>query len=86
MNIKAVSVKCFELFAPDGTSLGLFKVESEWQGMRKLVSVDDVNQSVIVNAPGSEFEKVFGSIFGEHRGELELIKASPEIIAKVKQR
>lgn len=81
--VKAVSVRVFELFTVKGTSLGLFKVEGEWEGMRKLVSLDKPEHVVIVNAPAAAYVKVFGEIFGERRAELDVMKASPDVLSKL---
>lgn len=81
--IKAFSIRAFELFAADGKSLGLFKVESEWQGMRKLVSISEASESAIVMASLPLIEAIENA-FGEHRAELTVVKASPDLIIKLK--
>lgn len=78
--IKAVSVRTFELFALDGTSLGLFKVESEWQGLRKLVSVGSPLRVVIVTSNETKIDEVLSDVFGEHRLQLTVVKASPDLL------
>lgn len=80
--IKAVSIRAFELFAADGTSLGLFKVADRWEGMCKLESVRDPKEVVIVDAPDPMME-VMSNVFGEHRLELDVFKGSPDLLLKV---
>jgi len=83
LTAKLVSVRCFEVLNHHGESMGLFKVESEWQGMKCLVSVDGV-QRIIVDASEDYVSGVLGNIFGEHRLEASVVKASPDMVAKLR--
>ena len=79
MRVKVVSVRCFEVFTPDGTSLGLFKFEGDWQGLMLLRSLSDPAQSVVVDPSSPSIASIFGDVFGEHRAEVEVVKASPDL-------
>lgn len=83
MKVKAVSVRAFELFNDKGESLGLFIVCDQWQGMLRLESVRDEKAAVIVDAPRS-LDEVFGRVFGDHRLELDVVKASPDLAVLLK--
>lgn len=91
--VKAVSVRVVEIITEDGTPLGLFGVESEWQGMRRLVRLTDPHPprvvnvesipSLIVDLPPGGDSGVFGPAFGEYRAVLDVVKASPSLADKL---
>lgn len=91
--VKAFPVRVFELLTADNTSLGLFKIDSEWQGMQRLVSLADETQCVIVDMGGNVLERVFGKVFAEVFGadstpppEFDVVKASPDLAAMLKRK
>lgn len=79
MRVKAVSVRCFELFTLEGNSLGLFKVESQWHGLQSLQSVDGKTAVLVNPQTDTHMGAIFDAVFGEHRAECEVVKASPDI-------
>jgi hypothetical protein len=81
--VKLVSVRCFEVFASDGSSLGLFKVDSEWKGLACLKSVNSEQQFIVQSPARDKFGGIFDDIFGEHRMTSPVFLASPDIATKV---
>jgi len=69
ITLKATTLAAYDLSTADGKPLGVFTVESYWHDMRRLVSLNDPADSVIVDG---------------HGGELRVVKASPEMIAKLR--
>jgi len=67
----------YEAFAGE-VSLGIFDIESEWNGFAKLKST---NGELIVNR-ASPATQVMGAIFGEEEA-VEVVKASPSIGAVI---
>lgn len=58
--VKLVSVKVFEVFSVDGTSLGLFKVADSWRGFTCLESLDKKSQMIVPTPTGDVFSDIFG--------------------------
>ena len=58
-----------------GKDLGSFWVDSEWQGMTKLVNNE--GQSVIVDTPPLFFDGIFGRSEGT---DVDVVKASPHLL------
>jgi len=84
MKVKVVSVKAFEVFDVQGGSLGMFLVDSEWQGLQRLKSVDGKTEMII--SPGIDgLAGMFASIFGGERCEAQVIKITPDLGAKLKE-
>jgi hypothetical protein len=81
--VKVVSVRVFEVFSSEGSSLGLFRVDAEWQGMQKLVQIDNPSLCLIVDVDGAGIGGIFNAMFGEHRAEVGLVKASPDLLLKL---
>lgn len=84
MKVKAVRVAVFELFDCQGVSLGLFQVESEWKGMRALRALKG-DEQLILDSCDPSFAGLFADIFGSERGEMTVVKSSPETATKLKE-
>jgi hypothetical protein len=77
--VRLVKAPGFTVFAKDGTDLGYFRVESEWQGMTRLVN--DNLYSLIVNYADGGLADVFRTVFEPKDGlECAVVKASPQIL------
>jgi hypothetical protein len=81
--VKLVSVKCFEAFTEGGESLGLFKQETEWHGMRCLRSFEG-GQQLIIDGDPDIFGAIFADIFGGQRTEANVVKATPDLALKIR--
>lgn len=84
MKVRVVSVTALEVFDAQGGSLGLFLVADQWQGLQRLLSVDGKTEIIIHGEtafPGAFFSR----IFGEQRGDCQVIKITPELAVKLKE-
>ena len=72
--IKAKSVECFELFADD-KSLGLYKVESRWNGLVKLCEIDGKREIIASDIKDDPFDTICGNSIKD----LNIIMASAEL-------
>lgn len=80
-------VKVFELLTTDGRSLGLFKQDSQWQGMRCLKALDgsgpNERESVVVDWPAG-FSEAISEICGTPV-EVVVVKASPDVAMEIRR-
>jgi hypothetical protein len=89
MKAKMVSVKVFEVFSPDGTSLGLFKVKDQWNGMTELHALSNGAVLIVDGAAASNgaingvFDEIFGDILGRSRAEFEVVKVAPSLAVQL---
>lgn len=88
LKLKLIPRPAFEVIAPDGSSLGEFKQQGpEWEGMLKLISACQPDTlkcgTLIVDRSGSGtfFDAFFSALTGDDHVEVDLIKASPSLIA-----
>ena len=73
-------VPAYEVFAPNGESLGRFVAVAEWQGITKL-GRDDTGDYILVDG-------LLGSLFGlfeETSRQLEMVKATPTLVKMLQQ-
>ncbi len=87
--LSAKEVPVLEITDQDG-SLGLFKVVGEWEGLKKLQSLED--GEVMLLAPKIDgglvcaFNDLFGDVFGRTPfREMILISASPKLIFRLRK-
>lgn len=88
LKLRLIPRPAFEVVAPDGTSLGEFKQDgAEWEGMLKLVSacrLDTLKCETLIgdrSGSGTFFDAFFSALNGDDHVEVDLIKASPSLIA-----
>lgn len=86
--LTAKEIKVLEIADSNG-SLGLFQVESEWEGFKKLKSLKDGEVMIVIpRAKGnmiSAFDDLFGDIFGKTiLQDMILVSASPNLIFRLR--
>lgn len=82
MQVSARKVEVYALTGTNGRALGLFTVESEWEGLVKLRSLDKRCTVIIEDVKTNIFANIFTRV--EPAQTVEVWKASPDIIALIK--
>jgi hypothetical protein len=86
MKIRIVPVRVYEVRSDDGSVVGLFGAIAEWEGLLKLSAIDGKSAGQVIIAdpkPSDAFSAVFGAIFEEKATEATVVKASPELTARL---
>jgi hypothetical protein len=80
MKTNATPVRVYDIAGADGKSIGLFRVDSEWEGLLKLSRIG--GGGVIIGSPAerSLFAPILG---GDPATEVTVISASPELAARL---
>lgn len=80
--MKVREFPAYEVFADDGTLVGVFKVTAEWEGLLRLQSMEDHKQVAIIEPERRDlFDRILN---GVQPVEATLIKASPDIVYRVR--
>ncbi len=70
----------------EGVSFGRFEVESEWEGMIKLIGAS--SSSVIIASEGDEGNNLFDKLLSLHGADpckgYQVLKMTPNLVEKVK--
>ena len=87
--IQVKEVNVYDLTV-NGTSLGLFEIASEWEGLKKLEHLR--TKEVLIVAPNSpeRYSNFMDSLFSQIQGvpiirDFNVIMASPNLALKIKQ-
>jgi len=89
---KVTEVTCMSI-AVEGIELGMFKVVSEWEGFRKLESMDASKNTLIISSekPGpiekmvnDMMSNMFVTVEKTAERDIVIISASPDIILKLR--
>lgn len=63
----------------NGKAIGEFSLIEQWEGMAKYISKD----GILIVSHRTSFEKIFDDLLGDI--DLDVIKASPEILSRIKE-
>lgn len=84
--IQAKEVRVYDLTV-NGTSLGLFEIASEWEGLKKLESLR--SKEVLIVAP-ERYSNFMDGLFSQIQGiaiihNFHIVMASPNLTLRIKQ-
>lgn len=86
LKVKIAPVRVYQVQGADGRLLGMFHVESSWNGFMELRQLDGAGRTLIVAGPEQgDFGRLFVDIFGGRMAPplVEVLKASPDLLAAI---